>query len=104
MILLDPFPVGFHRLIIKTRPNPASLHLRGTSGFDGSQICFLIENLDLGLAYRHHTLPLPSSLALNLALLIHNSYFFSSLLSHFLSFTCLYLSPLRPNVFSPLFL
>lgn len=76
MILLDPFPVGFHRLIIKTRPNPASLHLRETSGFDGSQICFLIENLDLGLAYRRHTLPLPSSLALNLALLIHNSLLF----------------------------
>lgn len=76
MILLDPVPVGFHRLIIKTRPNPAPLHLRETSGFDGSQICFLIENLDLGLAYRHHTLPLPSSLALNLALLIHNSLLF----------------------------
>lgn len=76
MILLDPVPVGFHRLIIKTRPNPASLHLRETSGFDGSQICFLIENLDLGLAYRRHTLPLPSSLALNLALLIHNSLLF----------------------------
>lgn len=76
MILLDPVPVGFHRLIIKTRPNPASLHLRETSGFDGSQICFLIENLDLGLAYRRHTLPLPSSLARNLALLIHNSLLF----------------------------